>query len=333
MIEDLVALALIGYVNSQLKECAHRRQWRDSVQRLCRLLDTVHIRNQPNGIAAAHSPHDRWWKAIRQRCPEVEEDDFVGAGMEPWPRRVEREFRADGPEAAERAVVRGMRIPFESPWVLRKVSAKGSLPWASSWRSDRSRGLRRMLDVKCSVARSVIGRWIDLASAAAWLPARVTLPVMPLRSVRITLVKLTRPEFSTRMSSVAAARNCRQGEMRLAEAAVERADEFLIDVDLRVIVEAVDRKFAAGAGCELRAVENVAVGLVEVFHGEQLVGLDRLRQILPQRRDSSVREIGYVPRELAAESQADVLPVTRAMTSRKSVNFCRGSPLSSSGAS
>ena len=36
-------------------------------------------------------------------------------------------------------------------------------------------------------------------------------------------------------------------EMRLAEAAVERADEFLVDIDLRVIVEAIDGEFAAVA--------------------------------------------------------------------------------------
>ena len=62
-----------------------------------------------------------------------------------------------------------------------------------------------------------------------------------------------------------------QREMRLSEPPVERANELLVDIDLRIIVEPIDDEFAAGASGKLRPVEDVAVGLVEIFHGEEFV--------------------------------------------------------------
>ena len=62
------------------------------------------------------------------------------------------------------------------------------------------------------------------------------------------------------------------GEMALVETAVEGSYEFFVDVNACVVVEAVENEVeAAGAGGK-GAIEDVAVGLVEVLHGEQMIG-------------------------------------------------------------
>src|SRR5579863_523662 len=52
---------------------------------------------------------------------EVEENDFVGAGMEPGPRRVQRKFRADIPEATERTCVKECDSFGEAVGVQKRV--------------------------------------------------------------------------------------------------------------------------------------------------------------------------------------------------------------------
>ena len=101
------------------------------------------------------------------------------------------------------------------------------------------------------------------------LPPSVTLPVIPLRSPRMTLVKFTRPVFSTRMSSVAGCVIAGNVKMRRVKPAIERACEFLVDIHLRVIVQAIHHQVAAFAGIEPGAIQHIPIRLVHVLHGEQ----------------------------------------------------------------
>src|ERR1700739_3361859 len=85
-----------------------------------------------------------------------------------------------------------------------------------------------------------------------------------------------------------------QFQVPLPEATIERADQLAVDIDLRIIVKAVNGEFTARTCCELRAVENVAVGLIEILHGEKAAGLDRLGQTLPERDgfDAGIDRVG-----------------------------------------
>src|SRR6185437_14797864 len=63
-------------------------------------------------------------------------------------------------------------------------------------------------------------------------------------------------------------------EMALPGAAVEGADELAVEIDVCVAVQVVEGEVAAGLWLEGGAIEDVAVGLVDVFHAEDLLGVN-----------------------------------------------------------
>ena len=71
--------------------------------------------------------------------------------------------------------------------------------------------------------------------------------------------------------------------MILFQAAVESADELAVQIDLRVAVQFVECEIAAGVRLERGAIEDVAVGLVDVLHAEDLFGVNRRGQVIPER--------------------------------------------------
>ena len=122
--------------------------------------------------------------------------------------------------------------------------------------------------------------------------------------------------------------------MILREPAIERADKFAVQKDLRVIVQFVENKIAFDGTVELLAVKNVPVSLVEIFHAQHLFGVDGRGQHVP-KRDGFLASLnsGIFVAGATVGTAGGVMPVALAMTSRKLKYFGVGRPLSSSGAS
>src|SRR3954470_7754519 len=57
-------------------------------------------------------------------------------------------------------------------------------------------------------------------------------------------------------------------QLRCRQPAVEGANEFLIQIHLRVIVKTFEAQLATGARLEASAVKHISIRLVHVFHGE-----------------------------------------------------------------
>jgi len=92
VIEDLVALALIGYVSRKLDACtlpaaaSRQRTMTSGLLGLGR--SVIRVLGGREGFGGGST--------------EIKKDDLVGAGMEPWSRRVQREFRPNIPETSKR---------------------------------------------------------------------------------------------------------------------------------------------------------------------------------------------------------------------------------------
>ncbi len=95
---------------------------------------------------------------------------------------------------------------------------------------------------------------------------------MPLDSPRMAGEKLMRAEFSTRMSRRAGPVVV-MGRVDCLSRRSRCADEFAVEVDVGVVVEFVEGEIAGDGGGELVAVEDVAVGLVELLHRFGSVGV------------------------------------------------------------
>ena len=104
---------------------------------------------------------------------------------------------------------------------------------------------------------------------------------------------------------------------------------------MRVAVQLIEDEVAIARRLERGAVEDVAVGLADVFHRERLCGFDRRGQSCSRARRDSV-ELRWLESRwdrATAEWAAAVTPVALAMMSRKAMYLGVGRPLSSSGAS
>lgn len=172
---------------------------------------------------------------------KVKNDDVVWAVMEPGAGGVEGELRADGPEAAQRTGVEEGEALLESVGIEEGVGGRGS---------GRD-GHREVVE-----ARAFTAVCDEVKRGEVGQLERVDFPA--LRSLAgdgdsagdpFALSAYDAGEIhATRVldEDVEGRRNGDSGqrEMRLADAAIKCADELAVNVNLRVVMEAVDGEFA-----------------------------------------------------------------------------------------
>ena len=124
-----------------------------------------------------------------------------------------------------------------------------------------------------------------------------------------------------------------EGHGDFVETAIEGAVEYAVEINLRVVVDGSMTRSPV-TGDDRGAVKDVAVGLIDFFHGEGLIGVDGRGQRIPQRaRTRSRAKAGMRMARAMDGIGGGVMPVSRAMTSRNAMYFGVGRPLSSSAAS
>ena len=122
----------------------------------------------------------------------------------------------------------------------------------------------------------------------------------------------------------------RQRHGVLTQAPVQSPHQFAVEIDLRIIVQIIERQLASHRSGKFRSIEDVSIRLVEVFHRQRPVRVHRLGQRVPERRRFGEGNAGTGSVGFTCGTAEGATPVALPMASRKAWYFAVGRPLSSS---